>query len=185
MTIAIVGYAKTGKTAFAEALVRAAVARGMRAAAIKTGREGHGSSPGQQNTATPSVVPDSARFARAGARPSIFWSPSGMVVSGSDGSERSVLDLRLPDRDTFAERWVELLPAPLRRDVAAADLIVIEGRPVAEARIVQMRPIAGRAGLKYPLRPGHIVVAGPKHFDEIIAHIIRPPAADRGGLDGR
>ena len=113
-TIAIVGYSNSGKSTVAAAIVSEATRRGMRAAAIKVG---HAS----DNPHGP--LRDTDRLAAAGADPVVFRSPAGWQLQISRAPE---------DRDQPLR-----FPAWLSAALADVDLLVVEGRRVSGAALIQ------------------------------------------------
>lgn len=113
-TIAIVGYSNSGKSTTAAAIIAEATRRGMRVAAIKVG-----------HAETPDDTPmrDSDRFAAAGADPVVFRTPEGWTLEIRDDLEARTDPLRIPE-------W-------LTRAIAEVDLLVVEGRRVDGAPLVQ------------------------------------------------
>ncbi len=172
MIISIVGYAKSGKTSFAERLVREAASRALRVAAIKTGRSSHG---GAEHASTGVLAyRDSERLHGAGAELTLFWSEQGCAVTG--GALGAFHPTPLPDRDTFYRSWRSLLPLEVRRVLEETSLVVIEGRPVSGAEVVQMRKRSApeAEALKYPISAGHTVVTDPHDFPRLIAALLSP-----------
>ncbi|MFP4535346.1 MAG: molybdopterin-guanine dinucleotide biosynthesis protein B [Spirochaetaceae bacterium] len=160
--VSIVGYGKSGKTAFAESLIRRVVAEGLTVAAIKTGRLSHGDRDRELlASAAPPRVPDSRRLSLAGADPVLLWTEEGISI---EGKSREKLPPPLPDRETFAGRWQELLPKAVRRSILSRDLILLEGRPVPGAMTIQMRNME-TGTVKYPSEERHLTLAGPEDFD--------------------
>ena len=160
--ISILGYGKSGKTAFAESLVGEVVAASYTVAAIKTGRLSHGTRDRLRPApASEPNSPDSRRLSLAGADPVLLWTEEGIAV---DGESEEKLPLPLPGREEFAHRWKELLPKALRSRILSRDLLLLEGRPVPGAMIIQMRNMETGA-VKYPLEKQHRVLAGPEDFD--------------------
>lgn len=169
MIVSIVGYAKSGKTAFAEHLIREAASRAIPVAAIKTGRCSH---DGAEHPHRGGLAGrDSDRLRSAGAALSLFWSEQGWEVIGTLDA---VYPTPLPDRDTFYRCWRSLLPVAVRRILDDTPLLIIEGRPVAGAEVVQMRKrsVPEAEALKYAIAPNHRIVAGPRDFSRPIAALL-------------
>lgn len=166
MIIAVVGYAKSGKTLFGEALVRAARAGGRSVAVLKTGRAGHGAA---------SAVPDNERLLRAGASPSVFWSAAGVEVRrpGIPVPDRHGR-VPLPARSVFAAQWRELLPPTVGAELDAVDLLLIEGRAADGATVVQMRRglMAEPDSLKYPVERCDFVVPDAGTIGRVVHFIL-------------
>ncbi len=165
MIVSIVGYANSGKTTLAVALARAAVEQGYTVAAIKTGHHGPDEARGDRRSKT---MPDSSRLANAGAHPSLFWGPGGVIREGDAGV---IADAPLPPRETFGASWQSLLPAAVAEGLVGTDLLIIEGRTVPEAQTVMMRD--GEAGkLKYPEYAARWIVATPAEHSKLVRTII-------------
>lgn len=166
MIISIIGYAKSGKTSFAECVVHEAASRAIRVAAIKTGRSSHDGAdhPPPGNLAER----DSERLRSAGAELSIFWSERGCEVTGDPDTAYST---PLPDRGTFYRSWRSFLPGEVRRALEETSLLIIEGRPVAGAAVVQMRKrsVPKAEALKYAIETGHTIIVDPRDFSRHIA----------------
>jgi len=128
MIVSIVGHSKTGKTAFALALVGAAGQLGFRVAAIKTGH--HPASP-----AGPGELPDGTRLAYAGAHPVVFWGPEGAVRDGD--TLEQLVSAPVPSREAFGRTWRELLPVQVVSEIEDADLLIVEGRRLPGAVLIQ------------------------------------------------
>ena len=170
MIISIVGYAKSGKTSFAEYIIREAASLSVAVAVLKTGRAAHHSdAPPFHHVASP----DSERLRIAGATVSLFWSERGIEVAGAP---TDTYPTALPDRNTFYSFWHSLLPDALRRLVDETPLVVIEGRPVKGSAIVQMRKqsIGGAKALKYPVASGHTIVTDRHSFSDAAASLLVP-----------
>ncbi|MFP4408028.1 MAG: molybdopterin-guanine dinucleotide biosynthesis protein B [Spirochaetaceae bacterium] len=160
--VSIVGYGKSGKTAFAESLIRRVVAEGLTVAAIKTGRLSHGDRDREllARAAQP-AVPDSRRLSLAGADPVLLWTEEGIAIEGERDRKSPT---PLPGREEFAKGWQEALPRALLEGILSRDLILLEGRPVPGAMTIQMRNME-TGTVKYPLEKQHRVLAGPEDFD--------------------
>jgi hypothetical protein len=184
--VSVLGYAKSGKTAFVETVVRALVDRGERVAMLKTGRTGHppgGGTDGSRRSS--STVPDSRRCATAGAQLSLFWSPQGLVEDGESGP-RLVNNQPLPPRNDFTDRWLALLPRDLRARIERSSWVFIEGRPVTGAWVVQL---ATTGELKYPVLPTDYLVTSfediPPTVSALIEHRMHTLPAQGGTYAGK
>lgn len=186
MVISILGFAKSGKTSLAEELIRTAVARGVSVAAIKAGRrhrsaetasESPAAGPPDGREAPPRArvaPPDSRRFLEAGAEPVLFWTAEGITVEW--GAERQVDTMRipLPGREEFGAEWRRLVPAPLREELLRRNCVLIEGRWVPGALVVQMlRSGPGVPEFKYAPVPGQLTVTSPKEIPTSVETILR------------
>ncbi|MFP4425629.1 MAG: molybdopterin-guanine dinucleotide biosynthesis protein MobB [Spirochaetaceae bacterium] len=159
--VSIVGYGKSGKTAFAESLIRRVVAEGLTVAAIKTGRLSHGDRDRELFRAAQPTVPDSRRLSLAGADPVLLWTEEGIAIEGERDRKSPT---PLPGREEFAKGWQEALPRALLEGILSRDLILLEGRPVPGAMTIQMRNMETGA-VKYPSEERHLTLAGPEDFD--------------------
>jgi hypothetical protein len=191
--ISIVGYAKSGKTTFICALLRAAVKTGLQVAVIKTGRAGHAeegghaeerghgerhghgdAGPGADSDIgphRPAATPDSERFLQAGAATSVFWSERG-ILNGLN-----LYPPPLPGRSEFHDRWYELLPPAVARELQRCDLLIIEGRLARGAETVHL---VGPTGWKYPVQTDDLVVKSPEDTAAAITRLV-----PQGGNDVR
>jgi hypothetical protein len=175
MIVSILGYAKSGKTSFAEALLRAARRRGYTAAAIKAGRSLHGGrSAGHAVAARSSQyasrgegAPDSRRLAAAGADPVVLWTEEG---ARREGVEEALTREPLPDRQQFREEWERLLPVGVAEALRSRDLLLLEGRLLPGAVVVQMRQ-QGSGAVKYRRIEGEILIPGENGFDAAVGEI--------------
>ena len=113
-TIAIVGYSNSGKSSVARAIVAEAARRGMAAAAIKVGHHSAKSGPAQH---------DSERLAAAGADPVAYRGPDGWNLQISQPLEERDQPLHIP-------AW-------LTAALDGVDLLVVEGRQVNGAALIQ------------------------------------------------
>lgn len=113
-TVSIVGFSNSGKTTVASALIAEAVRQGMRVAAVKVG---HPSRSGGER------LRDTDRLSGAGADPVAFRTPQGWSMEVDDAGQDHDASLELPP-------W--LLPA-----LEGVDLLVVEGRHVRGAYLVQ------------------------------------------------
>lgn len=113
-TIAIVGYSNSGKSTVARAIVAEAVRRGMTAAAIKVGHHSGSGSSAQH---------DSERLAASGADPVVYRSLDGWNLQISQPLEGRDQPLHIPAWLTAALHGV--------------DLLVVEGRQVNGAALIQ------------------------------------------------
>ena len=158
--VSVLGYAKSGKTTFVETMVRALADRGEHITVVKTGGSGHRSDHRGGVSPTPySEFPDSRRCAAAGAQLSLFWSPQGLVEDCASGP-RIVYPQALPERGDFFDGWLTLLPPDLRARIDCSSWVIIEGRPVMGAWVVQL----GTDGeLKYPRLHTHYRIS--RHED--------------------
>lgn len=177
--VSLLGYGKSGKTTLAEMLLRAVVEARFAAAAIKTGRIGHsaevagtpahnravsGAADSQQVTG----APDSRRLLLAGADPVLLWTEEGVRI---EGESAPALLCPLPEKGLFFRRWAELLPSALREQLLSRDLLLIEGRLVQKAEIIQIKqPETG--AVKYPVEEKQILLGGPEEFGEAVERIL-------------
>ncbi len=127
--VSIVGYSNSGKTTVATALVAEARGRGLRTAAIKVGHPGH--TPPDE---TQQLRKDTDRLTRAGADPTVFRTPQRWVLELTDLED---------DRDGPLE-----LPRWLQEALKGVDLLVVEGRIVTGATVVQTIGPEGRRKFK-------------------------------------
>ncbi|TVQ40862.1 MAG: hypothetical protein EA384_01825 [Spirochaetaceae bacterium] len=119
-TIAIVGFSNSGKTTVGAAIVAEACRRGLKAAVIKVG---HPTATAQPASSPQPPMRDSDRLAAAGADPAVFRTPAGWQLQ---------LAQPLEDRDQPLH-----IPAWLNLALAGVDLLVVEGRRVEGAPLVQ------------------------------------------------
>ena len=176
MIISIVGYAKSGKTSFAEYVIREATSRGVHVAALKTGRVSHDGV--DHRSASSFTARDSERLREAGAEVSVFWSRRGIEIIGA---LNETYPTPLPDRSTFYRSWQSCLPHAVRSILEERSLLVIEGRPVLGAAVAQMRKQSApeEDALKYPVTPTHSIVADSESFSSVAAFLLAP--LERGG----
>ena len=172
--VSILGYAKSGKTSFAEALLRGVTGAGFTAAAIKAGREAHQDGPhrstgGPGNGQTAMRLPDSRRLAAAGAKPVILWTGAG--AEEEEETPRQITSEPLPSRVQFGEVWERLLPAELVRALHSRDLLLLEGRLLPGALMVQMRQ-QGSGAVKYALTGDELILRGEEEFGDAIETIL-------------
>jgi len=113
-TISIVGYSNSGKSTVACAIVAEAGRRGMAAAAIKVGHHSTKGGPAQH---------DSERLAAAGADPVVYRGPDGWNLQ---------ISRPLEERDQPLH-----IPAWLTAALNGVDLLVVEGRRVHGAALIQ------------------------------------------------
>ncbi|TVR68405.1 MAG: hypothetical protein EA427_10875 [Spirochaetaceae bacterium] len=116
-TISLVGYSDSGKTTVASAIIAEATRRGLRTAAVKVG---HPAAEGGPEGAAGRKTRDTDRLLQAGADPVAFRTPGGWQVQVHDPAPQS---MEIP-------RWLQAM----MEDV---DLLVVEGRRIAGAFVVQ------------------------------------------------
>ncbi len=139
-TVAIVGYSNSGKSTVLRALLAEAKRRGLRAAAIKVGHQhctptAVANAPTAGGAATGSVgsgsrLRDTESFAAEGADPVVFRTPDGWQLQLRDALEPRTTPLQIPP-------W-------MRTILADVDLLLVEGRLVDGAIMVQTVGADGR-----------------------------------------
>ncbi len=143
--------------------MREAVKRGFGVGAIKTGRvSGHG------RTIEPVRATDSRRLLEAGASPVLFWSERGI----RDETSGSAVSIPLPARDDFCRRWSTYLSVGMRAAFETCDLVVVEGRPIEGALIVQMERIGAHTARKYPTLDTNYVIRSPDEIDQAVSSLL-------------
>lgn len=114
--VSLLGYSNSGKTMVAEAIVREALHRGLRCAAVKVGHPSTG-----ERSAGPR---DTDRMQSAGATVTAFRTPQGWTVEIHDPMEGDwSAPLELPP-------WLTAM-------VHHMDVLVVEGRQLPGAVVVQ------------------------------------------------
>lgn len=189
MIVSILGYAKSGKTGLGEAILRAVTGEGFTAAAIKAGRTAHQESRcrGSGHAGTPPSsridetgpsgpgtrpgserLPDSRRLAAAGADPVILWTEAGAEL---EATGRKLTSEPLPSRERFRQEWERLLPAELTLLLRSRDLLLLEGRLLPGALVVQMKQ-QGSGAVKYALEEDELLICGEEEFNNAIEAIL-------------
>lgn len=131
----MLGFSNSGKTTVATAIVAEARRRKRKVAVIKVGRRHQDAPVGNAATADASVagsLPDTEQYAAAGADPVVFRTPRGWSMESVDPLEDG--------RDVPLR-----LPAWLQDALVSVDVLVIEGRRIPGAVVVQT---VGRDGAR-------------------------------------
>lgn len=113
-------------------------------------------------------LPDSRRLAAAGAKPVILWTGAG---AEEEETPRQITSEPLPSRERFGEVWERLLPAELLRGLHSRDLLLLEGRLLPGALVVQMRQ-QGSGAVKYAITGDELLLRGEEEFGDAIETIL-------------
>lgn len=137
IVVSVLGYAKTGKTLVSEALISGARRRGLGAIYLKCGRL-H-SSHREDELAHGTGIPDTLRAAQAGAVHCLLWTPEGLRLDEREHPEMPGLPPRSMPAPDWDRVWQETLARALGTDWRElAGLLVVEGRPVSHATVIQI-----------------------------------------------
>lgn len=148
-SVAVLGYSDTGKTTFIETLVAAATQAGITTAIVKYSRHpGDFDRPGS----------DTERFRRTDARFVAYRSDERWIVSVPDPDDAA----EAPVAPRNASRSIpqrERIPEWLTPLAAATDILILEGRALADSLIVLAAGDARRPeDLKYPPEVADLVI---------------------------